>query len=54
VNEAAQSGWLTDYQDFNQNFASDQQDGTANVDLFPDLKIDLTADRSIQELYRTV
>ncbi|MFT7334714.1 MAG: cell surface protein SprA [Porticoccaceae bacterium] len=47
--EAAKSGWLTNYQDFNQNFSqvtNRMLKGTANVDLFPDLKIDLTADRS--------
>ncbi|MFT5602097.1 MAG: cell surface protein SprA [Flavobacteriales bacterium] len=47
--EAAKNGWLTNYQDFNQNFSqvtNRMLKGTANVDLFPDLKIDLTADRS--------
>jgi cell surface protein SprA len=47
--EAAKNGWLTNYQDFNQNFSqvtNRMLKATANVDLFPDLKIDLTADRS--------
>jgi len=47
--EAAKNGWLTDYQDFNQNFTqvtSRTLDLTANVDLFPDFKIDLVANRS--------
>ncbi|MGO4817529.1 cell surface protein SprA [Flavobacterium sp. W22_SRS_FP1] len=47
--EAAKNGWLTNYQDFNQNFSqvtNRMLKGTANIDLFPDLKIDLTADRN--------
>jgi cell surface protein SprA len=47
--EAAKNGWLTNYQDFNQNFSqvtNKMFKATANVDLFPDLKIDLSADRS--------
>lgn len=47
--EAAKNGWLTDYQSFNQNFTqvtSRTLDLTANVDLFPDFKIDLNANRS--------
>jgi cell surface protein SprA len=47
--EAAKNGWLTNYQDFNQNFTQVHNKilkVTANVDLFPDLKIDLNADRS--------
>jgi cell surface protein SprA len=47
--EAAKNGWLTNYQEFNQNFTqvtNKMFKATANVDLFPDLKIDLTADRS--------
>lgn len=50
--EAAKRGWLTNYQDFNQNFtqtSSKVLNMTANVDLFPDFKIDLTADRSYTE-----
>jgi len=47
--EAAKNGWLTTYQDFNQNFTQVTNrifKSTANVDLFPDLKIDLSLDRS--------
>ena len=47
--EAAKNGWLTNYADFNQNFSQVTNKlfkATANVDLFPDLKIDLTLDRA--------
>ena len=50
--EAAKNGWLTSYQEFNQNFTqvtNKMFKATANVDLFPDLKIDLAADRSYSE-----
>ena len=50
--EAARNGWLTNYPDFNQNFTQVNNrlfKATANVDLFPDFKIDLTADRSKSE-----
>ena len=50
--EAAKNGWLTTYQDFNQNFTQVENEvfkTTANVDLFPDFKIDLTFDRSYSE-----
>ncbi|KAF2511952.1 T9SS outer membrane translocon Sov/SprA [Flavobacterium foetidum] len=50
--EAAKNGWLTDYQDFNQNFTQVRNKLlkiTANVDLFPDLKIDLAMDRSYSD-----
>ncbi|WP_418264764.1 cell surface protein SprA [Flavobacterium faecale] len=50
--EAAKNGWLTDYQDFNQNFTQVHNKafkGTANIDLFPDLKIDLNMDRTYSE-----
>jgi cell surface protein SprA len=50
--DAARNGWLTNYPDFNQNFSQVTNKllkATANVDLFPDLKIDLTADRSFSE-----
>ncbi len=46
--QAAQNGWLTNYPDFNQNFTqvtNKTLNFTANVDLFPDLKIDMVADR---------
>ncbi len=50
--EAAKNGWLTNYPDFNQNFTQVKNkllNFTANVDLFPDFKIDLTADRNYSE-----
>ena len=50
--EAAKNGWLTTYPEFNQNFTQVQNKifkASANVDLFPDLKIDLTLDRSYSE-----
>ncbi|HEY1196930.1 cell surface protein SprA [Flavobacterium sp.] len=50
--EAAKNGWLTDYQNFNQNFTQVSNKilkVTANVDLFPDLKIDLAMDRSYSQ-----
>jgi cell surface protein SprA len=46
--EAAKNGWLTNYEDFNQNFTqvvNKSLNVTANIDLFPDFKIDLTGDR---------
>ncbi|MFV8352832.1 cell surface protein SprA [Flavobacterium sp. XS2P14] len=50
--EAAKNGWLTNYSDFNQNFSQVTNKlfkATANVDLFPDLKIDLTLDRAYSQ-----
>ena len=50
--EAAKNGWLTNYPDFNQNFSQVTNKlfkATANVDLFPDLKVDLTLDRAFSE-----
>ncbi|MEC5164305.1 cell surface protein SprA [Flavobacterium sp. PL11] len=50
--EAAKNGWLTDYPDFNQNFSQVSNrlfKATANIDLLPDLKIDLTLDRALSE-----
>jgi cell surface protein SprA len=47
--ESAKNGWLTNYPNFNQNFTQVSNKvfkATANVDLFPDFKIDLTLDRS--------
>ena len=47
--EAAKNGWLTNYPEFNQNFTqvtNKMLDMTANMDLFPDFKIDLTANRT--------
>ncbi|MCG9791508.1 T9SS outer membrane translocon Sov/SprA [Flavobacterium algicola] len=52
--ETAKRGWLTNYQDFNQNYTQVTNrtfKGTANIDLFPDLKIDLNADRSYSNNY---
>ncbi len=50
--EAAKNGWLTDYANFNQNFTrvnTKQITGNAKVELFPDLTIDLIADRMYSE-----
>jgi cell surface protein SprA len=50
--EAAKRGWLTNYPEFNQSFTqinNKQITGTANLEPFPDLKIDLTADRTLAE-----
>ena len=50
--EAAKNGWLTSYPDFNQSYSTVNNEifkTTANIDLFPDLKIDLTLDRSYSE-----
>lgn len=50
--EAAKRGWLTNYPEFNQNFTqinNKQITATANMELFPDLKIDLSADRTMAE-----
>jgi len=50
--EAAKNGWLTSYQDFNQNFTQVTNKllkVTANIDLLPDLKIDLAMDRAYSE-----
>jgi cell surface protein SprA len=52
--EAAKRGYLTDYKEFNQNFtqiSSKTLNFTANMDLFPDFKIDLTADRTYATNY---
>ncbi|TGD57261.1 cell surface protein SprA [Flavobacterium humi] len=46
--EAAKNGWLTDYPEFNQNFTqvkNKQVTANANLEIFPDLKVDLIADR---------
>jgi cell surface protein SprA len=47
--EAARNGWLTTSPDFNQNYThvvTKTLDFTANMDLFPDFKIDLNANRT--------
>ncbi|QKJ62481.1 cell surface protein SprA [Flavobacterium sp. M31R6] len=50
--EAAKRGWLTTYQEFNQNYTTVNNQifkGSANLELTPDLKIDLLGDRSYSE-----
>ncbi len=50
--EAAKNGWLTTYQEFNQNYTNVKKQefkGSANLELTPDLKIDLLGDRSYSE-----
>jgi cell surface protein SprA len=50
--ESAKNGWLTSYQDFNQNYTQVTNEifkSTVNIDLLPDLKIDLSLDRSFSE-----
>ncbi|RKS00774.1 protein involved in gliding motility SprA [Flavobacterium sp. 102] len=52
--EAAKRGWLTVYPDFNQNYTrtiTKTLEMTANIDLFPDFKIDLTANRTYADNY---
>ena len=52
--EAAKRGWLTTYPEFNQNYTevvTKTLNFTANVDLFPDFKIDLSADRTYADNY---
>jgi cell surface protein SprA len=52
--DAARNGWLTSYPDFNQNFTrvkTTTLDLNANIDLFPDLKIDLVANRTYADNY---
>ncbi len=51
---AAQSGWLTDYPEFNQNYTrvnSKILDLNASIDLFPDFKIELIANRTLMNNY---
>ncbi|MES2545073.1 MAG: cell surface protein SprA [Bacteroidota bacterium] len=50
--EAAKNGYLTNYPEFNQNFTqvtSKTLNLTANIDLIPDLKIDLTGERTFAD-----
>jgi cell surface protein SprA len=50
--EAAKKGWLTTYSEFNQNFTTTKNQifkGAANIELIPDLKIDLFANRTYSE-----
>jgi cell surface protein SprA len=52
--EAAKRGWLTVFPDFNQNYTqtiTKTLEMTANIDLFPDFKIDLTANRTYADNY---
>ncbi|AXG75215.1 cell surface protein SprA [Flavobacterium arcticum] len=52
--EAAKNGYLTDYPEYNQNFTQVKTqllNLTASIDLFPDLKIDLTADKNKSDNY---
>ncbi|HET8753056.1 MAG TPA: cell surface protein SprA, partial [Salinimicrobium sp.] len=51
---AARKGWLTLYQEFNQQYgevATRQLGLQANIDLLPDLTIDLTANRMYSETF---
>ncbi len=51
---AARRGWLTLFQDFNQQYSeveSKNLDVNVNVDLLKDLKIDLVGNRAYQETY---
>lgn len=50
--EAAKNGWLTTFPDFNQNYTqvlTETLEATANIDLFPDFKIDLNANRAFSD-----
>lgn len=50
--EAAKSGYLTTFQEFNQNFTqvkNRQLNFTAQMELFKDFKIDLSADRTLSK-----
>ncbi len=50
--EAAKRGWLTSYPEFNQNYTqvvTKTLEMTANMDLFPDFKIDWTANRTYSD-----
>ncbi len=51
---AAERGWLTNYPDFNQNYLhtiTRTLDFTANMELFPDFKIDLNGKRTYADNY---
>ena len=50
--EAARNGYLTTFQDFNQNFTqvkNKQLDFTAQMELFKDFKIDISGERRLSE-----
>lgn len=52
--EMAKKGYLTDYYGYNQNYTTVSSKDlrlSANIDLFPDFKIDLTANRLYSENY---
>ncbi len=52
--EAAKNGWLTYYPEFNQSFTQVKNktlNVTGQLELFPDFKIDITADRVMSENY---
>ena len=52
--EAGKNGWLTNYPQFNQSFTqvtNKTLNFTANVDLFPDFKIDFSGNRTYAENY---
>ncbi|MXN92282.1 cell surface protein SprA [Flavobacterium sp. Sd200] len=52
--DAARAGYLTGYQDFNQNYTQVNTKDlklAASVDLFPDFKIELTADKTSTDNY---
>jgi cell surface protein SprA len=52
--EAAKNGYLTNYPEYNQNFTqvnSKQLNLTAGIEMFPEFKIDLSADRSMSDNY---
>jgi cell surface protein SprA len=52
--EAAKNGWLTYYPEFNQNFTQVKNkmlNITGQLELFPDLKIDIIGDRALSENY---
>jgi len=52
--EAAKNGWLTTFPEFNQNYTqvtTKKINFTSQLEVLPDLKVDLTADRSYTENY---
>nr|WP_294933999.1 cell surface protein SprA [uncultured Flavobacterium sp.] len=52
--EAAKNGWLTYYPEFNQNFTQVKNKTlniTGQMEVLPDLKIDLSADRALSQNY---
>ncbi|TXK75747.1 cell surface protein SprA [Mesonia sp. K4-1] len=52
--KAAASGWLTSYQEFNEQYTENESKNLsiqANIDLIPDLTLDLNANRLYSETY---